>query len=361
MCIIKAAAGGHSSLNGIMRYVSQEEKTEEKLMSGFNCSNDPEKALREMRCTQEMWGKTGGRTYKHFIQSFSEKENVTPEQAHEIACELVQESPLFRGYECFIATHTDRGHSHSHIIACSVSFENGLKIRQSRSQLQELKDLSDRIVLEHGLSVCEKGKTFSGEVREETTAFSKETYRTLKAAERGEVRSHVQEIGLAVLAAREKATSREEFVQLLHERGVSCQWTENRKYITFSQGEKKVRNSKLSDFYNLDFSKEGLSREFKANLFKQQDREQRRRELAEPLPGAEPGTQRKSAAAFIGELAATRRASESKLVGKLKECSNRAAFKQTRANVSLAAGMSVEIAQAMRNLTDQAIEDREKI
>ncbi|MBO5177548.1 MAG: relaxase/mobilization nuclease domain-containing protein [Lachnospiraceae bacterium] len=345
-----------------MRYVSQEEKTESRLMSGFNCSNNPEEALREMKATQEMWGKTGGRTYKHFIQSFSEKENVTPEKAHEIACKLVQESPLFRGYECFIATHTDRGHSHSHIIACSVSFENGLKIRQSRSQLQELKDLSDRIVLEHGLSICEKGKTYENQEREETTAFSQKTYRTLKAAERGEVRSHVQEIGLAVLTAREKATSREEFVQQLQERGVSCQWTEKRKYITFTdQEQKKVRNSKLSDFYNMDLSKKGLENEFKANLRKQQNRERRRREITKPIPGAEQGTPGKSTAAFIGELAATRRASESKLVGKLKECANRAAFKQTRTSASLAAMMSQEIALAVRNTTEQAIEDREKV
>ena len=358
MCVIKAAASGHSSIGGIMRYVSQEEKTEEKLMSGFNCSSNPEEALQEMKATQETWGKTGGRTYKHFIQSFSEKENVTPEQAHEIACNLVQESPLFRGYECFIATHFDRGHTHSHIIACSVSFETGLKIRQSRSQLQELKDVSDRLVLEHGLSICEKGKTFSGEVREETTAFSKETYRVLKAAERGEVRSHVQEIALAVLACREKATSREEFVQQLKEHGVDCNWAENRKYITFSLDEKKVRNSKLSDFYNLDLSKGALEHEFKTNLRKQQNREQRVRELvAEPLPGT-PG---KSADAFIGELAATRRASENKLSSKLEKCTNRLSFKQTRAAASLTVGMSEQIAQAMRNLTEQAIEDREKI
>ena len=45
----------------------------------------------------------------------------------------------------------------------------------------------------------EKGKTFAGEVREETVAWSKDTYQLLKQAEQGKVKSYVQDIALAVL------------------------------------------------------------------------------------------------------------------------------------------------------------------
>ncbi|EGI5159445.1 hypothetical protein BKM54_05020 [Campylobacter coli] len=40
----------------------------------------------------------------------------------------------------------------------------------------------------------EKGKTFAGEVREETVAWSKDTYQLLKQAEQGKVKSYVQDI-----------------------------------------------------------------------------------------------------------------------------------------------------------------------
>ncbi|ECO9631225.1 hypothetical protein FX583_09480 [Campylobacter jejuni] len=42
----------------------------------------------------------------------------------------------------------------------------------------------------------EKGKTFAGEVREETVAWSKDTYQLLKQAEQGKVKSYVQDIAL---------------------------------------------------------------------------------------------------------------------------------------------------------------------
>lgn len=53
----------------------------------------------------------------------------------------------------------------------------------------------------------EKGKTFAGEVREETVAWSKDTYQLLKQAEQGKVKSYVQDIALAVLDCKETATS----------------------------------------------------------------------------------------------------------------------------------------------------------
>ena len=366
MATIKAVSS-KCGIAGAIAYVTREEKTEAKLLSGLRCS--PETAAEEMEVTKQMWGKSGGRTYKHFVQSFHENEKITPEQAHALACKWAAACPQFRGFEVLIATHKDRQHIHTHFIVNSVNQENGSKFRMHRDELQEMKQLSDRLCREHGLSVCEKGKTFSGETREETTAYTKEAYQVLKKAEKGEVRSYVQEIGLAVLECREKAKSREEFTQLLRARGVGVEWTDSRKYITFTDlarqeaGERcKVRNSKLAQHYGgLGFEKGDFEREFTANLRKQQNFERGREQLAKPLPGAEPGAPGKSAAAFLGELAATRRASENKLSSKLEKCANRTAFKQARTTASLAAGLSAEIAQAMQNLTEQAIEDREKI
>ena len=72
---------------------------------------------------------------------------------------------------------------------------------------------------EQGLHVPEKGKTFAGEVREETVAWSKDTYQLLKQAEQGKVKSYVQDIALAVLDCKETATSRENFIRMMNERG----------------------------------------------------------------------------------------------------------------------------------------------
>ena len=72
MAIIKAVSS-KSSIKIAIAYVSKEEKTEHKLLSGYNLSL-PETAYEEMQITKEIWNKTDGRTYKHYIQSFAPDE-----------------------------------------------------------------------------------------------------------------------------------------------------------------------------------------------------------------------------------------------------------------------------------------------
>ena len=143
-----------------------------------------------------------------------------------------------------------------------------------------MKDLSDKICLEHGFSLTQKGRTFDGKEREEITAYTKEQYRLLQRAEQGKAKSYVQDIALAVMACREQANSREQFIELMNANGYSVIWTDNRKYITFTdiarqkQGEKqcKIRNNKLEKYYHTDFSKEGLEHEFADNARKQKEK-----------------------------------------------------------------------------------------
>ena len=277
MAIIKAVSS-KSPIKTAIAYVSKEEKTEQKLLSGYNLTS-PETAYDEMQTTKEVWSKTDGRTYKHYVQSFAPDEVITPEQAHAIAKEFVESCPQFNGFEVLIATHQDREHIHTHFIINSVSFEDGHKFQQKSTELQEMKDLSDKICLEHGLSLTQKGRTFDGKEREETTAYTKEQYRLLQKAEQGKVKSYVQDIALAVMGCREQANSRKHFIELMNVNGYGVVWTDSRKYITFTdlarqkQGEKqcKIRNSKLEKYYHVDFSKEGLESEFADNARKQQE------------------------------------------------------------------------------------------
>ena len=105
-------------------------------------------------------------------------------------------------------------------IVNSVNYENGHKLQWSKHDLKDLKERCNEQSREQGLHVPEKGKTFAGEVREETVAWSKDTYQLLKQAEQGKVKSYVQDIALAVLDCKKTATSRETFIRLMNEKRV---------------------------------------------------------------------------------------------------------------------------------------------
>ena len=270
MAVIKAVSS-RAGIKTILNYVMKEEKTEQKLLSCLNCT--PDMVQEQMEFTKRLWGKNGGRTYKHFVQSFAPEENIDPVQAHQIACQLAASRPEWQDFEVLIATHEDKKHIHTHFVVNSVSCVDGHKIQQSKAELQAMKDYSDQLCAKYGLHITEKGKTFDGQEREETAAFSKDTYQLLKKAEQGEVKSYVQDIALAILDCREQATSRTDFVQRMNERGYGVDWQDSHKYITYTDlarkqaGEKacKIRNNKLEKYYNMGFGKEELEHEFERN------------------------------------------------------------------------------------------------
>lgn len=325
MAAIKAANSA-AGLNRIIDYVTKEDKTEAKLVSGINCNPDTVKD--EMAATKLLYDKTGGRTYKHFIHSYHAKEKITPEQAHKNALELAQNTKAFEGYEVLVATHIDREHIHSHIIVNSVSFEDGHKLRWSKGDLQNLKDRCNEQSREQGLSVPVKGKTFEGAEREETVANKMSTYQLLKRAEKGEVKSYVQDIALAVLDCREASGSRKEFADKMREKGYGVDWQDNHKYITFTDlarqqaGEKqcKIRNNKLGKYFNMDFSKECLENGFTSIA--------RAREQLTALGNTntkDSGTIAANTGAFIGKLRAEERIATEKQINSGIERANREA------------------------------------
>lgn len=278
MAIVKAAAA-RNTITNVLNYVTRKEKTEAKLLTGIGCS--PETAKNDMMVVKELWGKTGGRTYMHFVQSFHEGESITPEQAHRIACELVKKIPELKGYQVLIATHQDKKNIHSHFVVNSVRMEDGRKIQLTKSGLAAIKAESDRLCAEHGLSICEKGKTFDGSEREDTTAWKKETYQLLKKAEAGEAESYIQEIALAAMECRQQAVSRDDFCRRMADRGVRVEWSDTRTHVVFVDvdrelhGEKKrsVRNAWLEKHYHVDFGKEAMEHEFEVNARRKAERE----------------------------------------------------------------------------------------
>ena len=311
MAVIKAVSS-RAGIKTILNYVMKEEKTEQKLLSCLNCT--PDMVQEQMEFTKRLWGKNGGRTYKHFVQSFAPEENIDPVQAHQIACQLAASRPEWQDFEVLIATHEDKKHIHTHFVVNSVSCVDGHKIQQSKAELQAMKDYSDQLCAKYGLHITEKGKTFDGQEREETAAFSKDTYQLLKKAEQGEVKSYVQDIALAILDCREQATSRTDFVQRMNERGYGVDWQDSHKYITFTdlkrqeQGEKqcKIRNNKLEKYYNMNFGKESLEHEFEGNARSQQTEQRAREQLAADREAKADNrtTEADNIGAFIANIAA---------------------------------------------------------
>lgn len=261
MAIIKAIKNSHSKIKQIIDYVTKKEKTiGKKLCSGYNCNIAT--AAIEMQATKELYGKTGGRTYKHFVQSFPPEENITPEQAHEIAKEFVESCPLFADYEVVYATHVDRKHIHTHFVVNSVSFIDGHKYQMSKRDLEDMKILNNKLCLEHGLSVCEIGKKKSDS--QSIIAYNMAKYQFLQKAKNGKVKSYVQDAAVAVHDAIEEAESKEDFISAMAERGYTVDWRDNHKYIVFINPEgKKVRNSNLQKTYNMQVGKEELTEFFR--------------------------------------------------------------------------------------------------
>ena len=134
----------------VFSYVSRPEATENgEYVSAINCLK--EIALRQMILTKKQYGKDDGYIAWHGYQSFKPDE-VTPQQAHEIGLKLAKEMWGDR-FQIIVTTHLDKDHIHNHFCFNSVSFIDGGKYNYSNSERQRLRDVSDRICREYGLSV----------------------------------------------------------------------------------------------------------------------------------------------------------------------------------------------------------------
>ena len=250
MAVIKAI-NSHASLVRVINYITKESKTDKSLIGGYNCRGTH--ALFEMKATKKMWRKNGGRQYKHFVQSFSPDEKISLAEAHEIAAELAAAWEKMNGFEVCFATHFDRNHIHTHFVVNSVSFLNGKKFTYSKRDLQNFKDISDRILQSRGLSICQPSKKI--------TSYDRYTYEQICKGE-----SWLADIAVAVLSAKQTAGSKEEFIKLLAEQNIKVTWEDTRKYITFTNRDgKKVRNKKLTEIFKEDFTKEALLNDFGRN------------------------------------------------------------------------------------------------
>ena len=171
----------------------------------------------------------------------------------------------FERFQTLIGVHKDRNHVLVHLVTNTVSFEDGHKLHNSRADLDRMKQFTNEMCRERGLTVATRGKDFYGKDLEEghVIAWSKDKYNLFRQQVKD---SFVADCAMAVLKALENCISKEKFIEKMKQFGWNVNWTEKRKHITFqNQDGKKVRDSNLSKTFHLDISKEGLENEFNGN------------------------------------------------------------------------------------------------
>ena len=235
------------ALEDVIAYAANEDKTEQLYYTtGINCS--VEFARDQFDYTQLWFGKTGGNVAYHAYQSFAEGE-VTPDEAHAIGVQLARELWGDR-FQMVVATHVNTKCVHNHIVICSVSFKDGMKFHGCKANTRLLRDTSDRICLEHGLSVIEnpKGKRVSTYVYKMEHAGMPTRYNVARQA-------IDESVALSL--------NIEEFKSELRRRGYSYRFDPQRKYWTVTPPgwKKAIRIHQLGE----DYTRESIERRIYEN------------------------------------------------------------------------------------------------
>ncbi len=136
--------------------------------------------------------------YAHIIISFHKDEKISPEEALDMGREFADK--FFSGYQSLIGVHQDKDHLHVHIVTNSVSYIDGKKLHQTKHDLEKQKKYTNKVCLERGLKVTEKGKHFDGTAMEEgeIVVWSKDKYNLIKNETK---KSYLAECAIAVLEA----------------------------------------------------------------------------------------------------------------------------------------------------------------
>ena len=147
-----------SRLDQLIEYAINGEKTEQKLyVSGINCI--PDTAFYEMKNVKKQFFKTEGIVCFHGIQSFV-KDEVTPEQAHEIGVRLVNEL-WGEKFQVIVSTHLNTDNIHNHFVINSVSFIDGKRFYNTKRDYALMRKTSDRLCKEYGVTVLKQEEKYN--------------------------------------------------------------------------------------------------------------------------------------------------------------------------------------------------------
>ena len=239
---IKAIRG---TLSKAIAYILNPEKTDEKLLvSSYGCAS--ETAAREFEWTRKIAEQKGMNPVRiiarHVIQSFEIGE-VTPELAHEIGKQFADEI-LGGKYEYVLTTHIDKDHVHNHLIFNAVDFVNYHAYKSYKRIYYDMREVSDRLCKENGLSVIPPSQNKGMGYKEYTEAKRGTSWKQkLK-----------QTIDRLVITAKDY----DDFLRLMQEAGYEIK---TGKYISFrAKGQERFTRSKtIGENYTEERIKERIA------------------------------------------------------------------------------------------------------
>ena len=234
------------TVNKAIAYIIDPKKTDDELLvSSFGCAAS-DTAAKEFEWTRNLAAQRGMQIPKviarHLIQSFDIGE-VSPEKAHEIGKQFADEW-LKGKYEYVIATHIDKGHCHNHIIFNAVNFVDYHSYRSNKRTYRELRQLSDEICKEHGLSVIPPSQNKGMDYKEYTEAKRGTSWKQKLR----------QTIDRLVITAKDW----DEFLKLMQEAGYEIK---PGKYISFrAKGQERFTRAKtIGENYTEERLKERIA------------------------------------------------------------------------------------------------------
>jgi len=240
----KGGGGGKATIE----YICRDDKTDnQKYVTALNCSLPT--VYQEFKNTREMYGKTGGIKYYHFVQSHPSGYEIQPELAHRIAVEFAEKA--FSGFECVVATHIDAEHIHSHIVFNSVNADSGRKYHSNKFTLNDIRNLSDEICQKYGVQTLEKPV-----VNQRTDGITTGEYRSAMKGESWKI-----DLMNVIDEVMRRAKTQKQFCFLMRQKGYGVRWEGSRKYITYTcPNGKRCRDNRL---HESRYSKEMMCNEFK--------------------------------------------------------------------------------------------------
>ena len=158
----------HTTPRAHLKYILNPGKNEDmKYSTAICCTNDYAAAYEDFREIYEAFakGRFDNRTKSKYesvrihsyIQSFDE--SVSPETAHQIGVEWAK-AMFGEDRPVIISTHTNTGHCHNHIAVCAYDVK-GNRWFGDRITYNLAREVSDRVCLEHGLSIIKNPKKHS--------------------------------------------------------------------------------------------------------------------------------------------------------------------------------------------------------
>ena len=151
----------HRDVKQALTYILNPDKTDKRVLTiSVNCMAEPDFAYTQMKAVYEQYArrsydappsKSGKSPVKaiHYIMSFADSENVTPELAHKIGMAFVRKM-FGDDVQAVIATHVNTDHVHNHILINSYSL-TGKRFYDNKASVRKMREVTNGVCRAFGV------------------------------------------------------------------------------------------------------------------------------------------------------------------------------------------------------------------